>query len=419
MSVFNRVIGYESVKRELTQLCDMLKNQDRYTVLGAKMPKGLLLYGEPGIGKSLMARCFVEDLGWTAFMVRRDSPNGDFVRELSETFQQAAESEPSIIVLEDMDKFAVVEGSKEEYVAVQAGIDAVAGKRVYVIATVNDIDLFPRSLLRAGRFDKKIEVQKPSLQDSEQIIQHYLSTKPLGDTVEPTDVARMLVGKTCAELETLLNEAAIYAGAEDSDKVEMCHIVEAVLRSEYGVCDEEESTQEDRRMVAYHEAGHAVMQDLLSPDGVGIVSIRPRSEGVGGFMGPCAVLGGEMAVLTLLAGRAATELEFGAAGPGDHGDIAQAITAVRDLIMHGGVGGLHLVTPRLINSTDLLVRVEQASGAELERYMTLARKILAENREYLDAVAAELIERGTLLNSDMRRLREGNAQFLQARELGA
>ena len=312
MNAFDKIIGYQREKEELMQLCDILRNQDRYKALGAKLPRGLLIHGDPGLGKTLMARCFMEAVGWKSYTVRRNHPDGDFVRELSRVFKEAAETAPSIILLDDMDKFVTEEKSTEEYVAVQAAIDAVAGKDVYVIATANDLDPIPDSLLRAGRFDRKIDVTAPAGKDAENIIRFYLENKNLGQSVNFADVAKMLTGSSCAELGTMLNEAAICAGYGHSKQIEMDHLVEVILRDEYGAGDDRNTQDSSTRWrIAYHEAGHAAMQELLCEGGVGLVSIRPQQSGVGGFMRACAQSPAGCAdILISLAGTAATELRY-------------------------------------------------------------------------------------------------------------
>lgn len=412
MNALDKVIGYEGIKKELRQLLDMMKNRERYEALGAKMPRGLLISGKPGLGKSLMARCFMEDLGWNSYTIRRNRPDGDFVRELNRVFKEVAENTPSVILLDDMDKFVVEDKGREEYVAVQAGIDEIAGKDVYIIATANDLRDIPGSLLRAGRFDSKIEVDEPDRADAEAIVAFYLGSKSLGDSVCPSDVAKMLRGKSCAALESVLNQAAIYAGYERSEKIEMRHIVEAILCNEYSVCSAKEHGDERRnRYVAYHEAGHAVMQDILREGGVGLVSIRPSSRRFGGFMRRCANWDmddfARGPLLVALAGAAATELKFGVRHMGTSNDFSFAMSQVREKLEDEGMYGLGLLEAPRKSSNDLMAWQEQATGVELEREMTAARKILAENREYLDAVAAELMEKRTLLNSDMKRIRAG------------
>lgn len=407
MSAFDKIIGYRKEKEELAKLCDMLQNPERYRALGAKLPRGLLISGEPGLGKTLMARCFMEEAGWKAYTVRRSMPDGDFVRELNRVFQEAAEHAPAIILLDDMDKFAVEERSDEEYVAVQAGIDEVADKDVYVIATANDLDDIPGSLLRAGRFDRKIEVGAPKGKDAEDIIRFYLQGKSLGPSVNLTDMAKMLGGSSCAELETMLNEAAICAGYQGCEHIDMAHIVEVVLRDEYGVGeDRNTSDSQTRWQIAYHEAGHAMMLDLLQKGGVGLVSVRPAQSGCGGFTRACAHPNtNEEDILISLAGFAATELKYGIRDAGGAEDLQKAKSTIRHDINSRGLYGTGLMELRRTASDALLSQQEAVAGAEIERYLTITRTILSQNLEFLNALAGELYEKGTLLNSDVARIR--------------
>ena len=178
MKAIDKIIGYSNIKCELKQIADTLKNRDVYEKLGVYSPRGLLLYGEPGVGKSLMASAIIEESGRTAFTCRKDKPNGDFVKHIKETFDKAAENAPSIVYLDDMDKFANGDErhpDAEEYVTVQSCIDEVKHKEVFVLATVNNINNLPKSLYRAGRFDRTIEVEAPRGKDAEKIIAHVMA----------------------------------------------------------------------------------------------------------------------------------------------------------------------------------------------------------------------------------------------------
>ncbi len=412
MSAFDRVIGYEAIKKELMQLCDMMQNWEVYERLGAKYSRGLLLEGEPGLGKSLIAQCFIEESGRKSFLLRRNKPDGDFVKEIHRVFQEAADSEPSIILLDDMDKFVVEEKSKEEYVALQTAIDEVANRNVYVIATANGTRNIPDSLLRAGRFDRKIHLENPQGKDAERIIEHYLSQKALGATVNAADVAKALAGQSCAELETVLNEAAIYAGSERSEKVEQRHILKAILREEHNVIDTETAREDNELLqIACHEAGHVTMQELLCEGGVGFASILPGKYRRGGFMIPCADRHNRTdPILISLSGLAAVELRFGKIDDGSYSDLRRARYFVRRSVLEDGYFGFSNLEldcgPREESSETSAGRQEAIVGAEMERYRSIARSILAANRSLLDRITEELMEKHVLLNSDIKRIRE-------------
>lgn len=179
MNAFDKVIGYKATKRELLQLCDMLRNREIYEEMGARLPHGLLLYGDPGLGKTLLARCFVEESGLHTITVRRDKGGDAFIDGITQAFASAKTRAPSIVLLDDMDKFANEDDTHcdaPEYAAVQAGIDDVKDAGVFVIATANDIRKLPSSLRRSGRFDRKIGLQAPTASDAEEIITHYVQT---------------------------------------------------------------------------------------------------------------------------------------------------------------------------------------------------------------------------------------------------
>ena len=234
MSEFDKIIGYSAVKRELKQIADTLKNREVYAKLGVSSPRGLLLYGEPGVGKSLMASAVIEESGRKAFVCRKDQPNGDFVKVIKATFEKAVENAPSIVLLDDMDKFANGDEhhpDAEEYVTVQSCIDEAKDKEVFVLATVNNMRCLPRSLHRAGRFDRVIEIDTPRGQDALAIISHYLKSKKVINSVDAKTIARIMDGRSCAELETVINEAGLYAGYERAEFITMDHFMEALMRT--------------------------------------------------------------------------------------------------------------------------------------------------------------------------------------------
>ena len=291
VSKFDSVIGYRAIKQELLEICDMIKNPDVYRKLGAAMPRGIMIHGEPGVGKSMMANAFLDECGLTSYTLRRTKSDGDFINEIKQTFNDAAKNEPSVILLDDMDKFVSEEGRKEEFSVVQACIDEVKDKQVFVIATANSTRDMPSSLTRAGRFDRKIEVKIPSGQDAADIVHYYLKSKTLSEDVNFTDVAKMMSRKSCAELECVINEAAIYAGFERAEKVCMRHLVRAFLRTYFRSNEAapwEQLDEKKRKKLAYHEAGHAAVAELLKPNSVGIISIHSGIEfATKGFVGMC------------------------------------------------------------------------------------------------------------------------------------
>lgn len=417
MSAFDKIIGYQTIKEELLQICDMIHNREIYENLGAKQPQGILLYGDPGLGKSLMAKSFITESGLPAYIVRRDKGSDDFIGKITDTFEKAKKNAPAIVLLDDMDKFANEDDrhiDAEEYVAVQAGIDEVKGCNVFVFATVNEIRKLPRSLIRSGRFDRKIEVNSPTDRDAEEIIKYYLGQKKVSDNVNMDDLVKMVSYGSCAELETILNEAAIGAAYARKEKIEMDDLVKSVLRMQYDAPDNFTKKSSDAlKEIALHEAGHLVVSEILTPGSVGLASLRTAGrDSTGGFIHRCMpVTRRAHHILISLAGKAAVELYYsGVCASGCQSDIRKAANNIRDAISESGTGGFGMIdvaNHRFPESSESFnSRNESVVHAELERYMFKAREILIKNRDFLEKAAQMLSEKETLLYSDIRKLRE-------------
>lgn len=416
MSAFDRVIGYETIKTELLQICDMIHNRKAYEDLGAKLPQGILLYGDPGLGKTLMANAFIEESGLKTYTVRRNKGNDDFIGEIAETFAKAKRNAPSIVFLDDMDKFANEDNDHrdaEEYVAVQSGIDEVKDCDVFVLATANRTRKLPRSLVRSGRFDRKIAVHCPTDKDACAIIQHYLSNKKVSDSVNMEDLSKMISYSSCAELETILNEAAIHAAYARKDSIGMKELVQSVLRMQYDSPDHSiKTSEEDLKKTALHEAGHLVVCEMLVPGSVGLASLRTTGRNArGGFIHLCRNLPRRpYHVLISLAGKAAVEMYYSeTCASGCQEDIERAFELIRDGHSENAARGFGLICvtngPYCGISESLLARSEAVTQAELERHMIMTKNILLKNRAFLEAAAAALEEKETLLYSDIQRIR--------------
>lgn len=405
MREFDAVIGYQKEKAELMQICDMLKNREYYENLGATLPHGVLIEGDPGVGKTLLATAFLKESGLKSYIVRRTRKGGDFTENLEKIFEEAKENQPSIVLLDDMDKFTTSEKSREEYVAVQTCIDGVKDQEVFVIATINEKKEIPESLLRAGRFDRHIKMQTPRGKDSYNIISYYMDKKGFLPETNRDDVAKMLEGNTCAELETVINEAAIYAGYERKDKIELEHLVKAYLRQRFDFdAFEEETDPEELETVAYHEAGHLIMLDIIKEGSVGLASISSHD---GGFVKRCERLKRRPhEVLVALAGKAAAELKYGWVASGAQSDIHKAIRLIGDGYCESATGGFSLVDTSYRESPEAVYQRGTVTTARAEEYLFKAKQIIAANMEYLEKVARALMEKRVLLNSDVKKIRD-------------
>ena len=438
MNSFDKVIGYKSIKQELQQICDMIRNRTVYEEMGAQLPHGLLLYGAPGLGKTLLAKCLIEESGLNAITVRRDRGGDAFISSIMEAFAKAKANAPAIIFLDDMDKFSAEDSSYRdtpEYAAVQAGIDDVKESNVFLIATANDIRKLPDSLRRSGRFDRKLRIQAPTASDAEAIITHYIKGKQISDNVNIKDLTMMMRYHSCAELETILNEAAVRAAFCRKSCIQMEDMVSAVLKQQYDAYEDIACvSNEVIKKVALHEAGHLVVAETLCPGSVGFVSLLPSGENrCGGFVHRCKTLPASDETVIVLSGKAAVEMLYaGQAADGCSTDIEHAISFCRDSIAKKGTMGFSFLDIENNTSCDisksLQLRSESAIQIELERCYGKAKSILAQNETFLNKVTEALIEKKTLLYSDIQGIRsstikshaavthEASSQFYQLQE---
>ncbi len=420
MSAFDRIIGYEQTKRELMQISDILRHYEYYEKFGVACPKGLLLYGKPGVGKTLMAECLIEDSERTMFICRKDKARNMFVEDIKATFEEAKKCAPSIILLDDMDKFSNEDERQkntEEYVTVQSCIDDLKGASVYVIATVNNRRTLPDSLIRAGRFDKTIEVCVPRGEEANEIIRHYLQNKKVNLDINIKTVTRIMEGASCAELESVINEAALYAGYERSETIEMRHFVKAsmqiIYRKQLYENDENNlGVYNEYAQTVYHEAGHVVVSEILRAGSVAFVALVQSRESVAGTT-ICHIDTSmpnleemKKSIMIRMAGKAASEYKWGNIDSGSKDDIQCAFKRLKEMFGELCVGGFQYYSNEYEDSEQKTANCEQAITLKMEEYYQKARAIVTRNQEFLDKVACELHEKKFLTELDIRRIRE-------------
>lgn len=420
MAAFDPIIGYEAVKRKLKRTADVLANPNAYEGLGVRAPRALLLYGDPGVGKTLMARCLIEASGRESVVCRKDEPNGEFVKVIKKKFKKAAEKAPSVLLLDDVDKFAN-EGKMlrdaEEYVTVQSCIDELAhsGAEVFVLATANDVDSLPDSLLRPGRLGNKIGVKCPTGPDAEAILSHYLSGKNTVEGIDPRFLARAMGGRSCAELEEVVNEAGLLAGYDRSGTITRDHFIRAMMQSVFDVpeqasrgADAGEDARRRRELVAYHEAGHVVAAEALSPGSTTLATVYVcedgRARGFTLFQTPESandVVERQRTAIVSLGSRAAIEQRFGFVDGGIEKDLSSAFATVRRMVERTCVRGFDLYGSRYETSEGVRERIEWVTAAEVDRLYRRTKEIICANRGLLDAVAVALLEKGIVTMADI------------------
>lgn len=414
MKNFQAIIGYETEKEELARLCDIMKNRERYLALGVKMPKAILLHGKPGLGKTLMATALIEESGRKCFSCKKDRSNGAFVDKIRETFESAINNQPSIVFLDDMDKFAQdnlsEDSNKEEFVTIQACFDDLIDKDVFVIATANDIFKIPYSLLREGRFGRQLKIDDPCKEDAVKIIAHFLKDKVIAEDVSAEFVANLLDGKSCAFLESVVNEAGIYAGYENQTKINRKHFINAVMRLSTKSLPSVKMSDKERLSVCYHEAGHAVAAILLGKK-IALITSKEQGE-VGGF---CSTYECDeknhtieelrTKIIILLSGKASTEIIYNVPDLGVESDIDKACWLTRYYIERLAIKGFSFLydcspyhdkqpVKRIDAITDKVSEV-------LEELYGEALALLKRNQTLLQTIASALFEKDFLVWEDI------------------
>ena len=416
MRELDRVIGYEEIKNELYRIIDIIKNPAKYKKLGVTIPKGIMLAGTPGIGKTLMAKCFIKETGLKSFVIRKDRPDGEFVDYIRETFKKAAEEAPCIVLLDDIDKFANEDPfhrDAEEYVTVQTCIDDVKDLDVFVIATCNEYRKLPESLVRSGRFDKDYHMRFPGVEDAKKIIGFYLKDKKVGKDIDVEEIARFSEGRSCADLETVINEAGIYAGFENRKFISQEDIKKAVIRKIFNGTELEETDPESIRRLAVHEAGHTVIAELFYPGKVSFVSIETRTRGLKGIVHLDwdehrleEFTNNEIEIMIDLAGKAATELVLNEIDMGVNSDLHRANDQMTRLLDDVAAYDFHSWCHGKETSKKVYDHLDTIKGAELSRYYYKTKQLLSKNREFLEAIIDLLIEKKTISYKDIAPVRE-------------
>lgn len=415
---FEEIVGYEDIKKELRIISDMLNNPEVYQKLGAELNDGLVLCGKPGTGKTTMANCLIESTGRKAYICRKKASDGKFIKTISDTFEEAKLHTPSVVLLDDLDKFSDQneDCDAEEFVTVQSCVDELGGSDVFVIATVNNIRKIPDSLLRPGRLGKRLKVRLPKKDEATEIIKHYIAKSSMFDELDEESIARMLVDESCATLESVINNAAIEASYNRQKKVTMQNIIDSCLDLIFDAPESSEPLPEDiMRKIAYHESGHALISELLDPGSVSIMSIRKTNDGDYGFVryyrseekDNSSAEYNETIIKASLSGKAATELVFGEVDMGANADLHNAFHRAKCLVDNECMFGFQ----NWIEDKHDAYAAENRNRAVtmvLERNYLEVKKLLVEHRDILDRMASELLEKVTLVRMDVQRIMNEN-----------
>jgi cell division protease FtsH len=430
---WEEVQGVDAAKDELMDVAEWLREPDRFGALGAKAPRGVLLYGPPGTGKTMLARAVAAQAGVDFFAASGSSFVEMFVgrgaARIRRLFKEARKSGRAVIFIDELDAVGGHRsggggdgGTSEREQALNQLLVELDGFEkengtVIVLAASNNVDKLDKALLRPGRFDRQVLVAPPDRDGREAILRAHADGKPLGADLDLADVARKTTGMTGAQLANALNEAAMLAGRAGNDEIHPEEVDEALLRQSVGSQQARRLSLKERRIVAYHEAGHALCRKLLGLDPPEILSIVPRGPALGfvahspqedSYLKSRDELVDE--VVTLLGGRAAEEEVFGESYSGAVDDLARVHLICKQMVGEFGMGVAidHDGPPPIAMPTgDYAVSDSTRRDVDLAS-MTLAREahrrartLLSANRDCLDDLAETALGRETLTREEL------------------
>jgi cell division protease FtsH len=439
---FEDVADLEEAKEELKEVIEFLKNPQRFQALGAKVPKGVLLMGPPGSGKTLLARAVAGEAGVPFFHVSGSEFVEMFVgvgaARVRDLFEQAKANRPCIIFVDELDavgrlRFAGIGGGHDEreqtlnqLLVEMDGLEQNSG--IIVVAATNRPDVLDPALLRPGRFDRRIVIDHPDAKGREAILRVHLRGKPLADDVDIEKLAKQTAGFSGADLANMVNEAAILAARKNKTKIEMSDLLEALEKVIAG--PEKKSrliTEKEKRVLAYHESGHALVSKLLKVREVTKITIIPRGLALGytlnlpqedRYLMSKRELLDEMTVI--LAGRAAEEVVFGEVTTGAQNDLERVTDLARRMVCEFGMSerlgpvtlgrkagpiflGRDIVEDRNYSET-VASEIDKEVRRIVEECYERAKRLLQENRHLLDAIANRLLEKETIDGEELDRL---------------
>lgn len=442
---FNDIAGTDEEKEELKEIVEFLKAPKKFTDLGARIPKGVLLVGRPGTGKTLLARAVAGEANVPFISIS----GSDFVEmfvgvgasRVRDLFEQAKKNKPCIIFIDEIDavgrqRGAGLGGGNDEreqtlnqLLVEMDGFEANEG--IIVLAATNRSDVLDPALMRPGRFDRQIYVNVPDIKGREGILKIHARNKPIDENVDFSVLAKITVGFTGADIENMLNEAAILAARNNRPKIIMEDITEGINKVTMGPQKKSRLiTEKDRKLTAYHESGHAILAKLLEyTDKVQEVSIIPRGAAGGYTMQrpendnsylSYNYLMDEIAVC--MGGRIAEELIFGNITTGASSDINQASKIARSMVYNYGMsknlGFLSLDSSEQVfigrdyqTKSDFSEKLAAEADDEVRQILNdnyaRAKKILSENINFLNEMAALLLEQETIYSEEVELLAQG------------
>ena len=434
---FRDVAGVDETKDELREVVDFLSDPKRFKRLGAKVPKGILLHGPPGTGKTLLAKAVAHESGASFFSQSASSFIEMFAglgaARIRRLFKEARENAPAIVFIDELDAVGAQRGSDisgerdqtlNQLLVEMDGFDA--RDDVVVMAASNLLEKLDKALLRPGRFDRQVFVPPPDMKGRTRILEVHTATKPLAQDVDLERVARHASGLTGADLANLANEAAILAGRRGREFIVQADFDDAFERVVAGLQSRKVITEQEKQVVAWHEAGHAIVSELLpNVDKVQKVSIVPRGKALGYTLNlpqEDRYLKSRQELIDymkmLLAGRVAEQITFGRVTTGAADDLKRVTQIARSMVYEYAMGTQirsHQVPGDDYGVSEALrqVRDEEVQAIAEEAYRG-AHQLLTDHRDLLDQVAERLLENEAIerdeIQTIMRAHRERNGE---------
>ncbi len=431
---FSSVAGCDEAKDEVHEVVEFLKDPTHFQVTGGRMPKGVLLVGPPGTGKTMLAKAVAGEakahfysLSGSDFVELYVGVGASRVRSL---FKKARETAPSIIFIDEIDAIGRARSSGDTGGATQehdqtlnALLVAMDGfhsdDAVVVFGATNRPDTLDKALLRPGRFDRQVSVALPDVKGRLAILQVHAGAVKLDESVNLNEIAKATPGFSGADLANLLNEGAIHAARHRRGSITMTDLDEARDKINWGRETRRVMTPHDKQVIAYHEAGHALMQVISGDDAMRLqkVTIIPRGRSLGSthFTPERDLLNYSREMLTarlqcLMAGRVAEEIVLGSITSGASGDIQEATRTARQMIFEWGMSPLGFMAlsrddgEQPIASAQTLHEAERYLKALLDDNYAATTKALGNYRAALDTIANDLIEHETISGDDVRRI---------------
>lgn len=412
--LFKNIIGYDDEKKIIERVIDILNNKEKYQKLGVGIPHGLLLYGPPGTGKTTFSKEILKNINRKTYIIRKTISDGDFMKRVCSIFEEAKKNIPSAILLDDLDKYSERDKfsqNDEEYVAIQSLLDDVKDMDIFILATANNTCDFPGSLLRSGRFDIKINLGNPNEKDSMKIIDYYLKKKKIDKDVNVKNLSHILVGSSCATLEKICNQAGIYAGFINKNKISMIELIRASLEERYNWFIEDLYKNDKYDInTAYHEAGHALVSEVLEPGSVSFVTaVNSKGETQGitiyhendYYWQDIKYM--ETRAKACLAGKASSEIVFNKCDVGANSDLHRAFDLIERFIDNYCINDF---TSWIRDARETSNYVKENKDKEIQKLITEyyndVKILLTENRNLLDILAHELCKRKILFHDDIQ-----------------